>query len=86
MYFFILCYALEAFTLLSAIPHGVGIAGLEPSPLGSTYFLATAQESKQKNRTLLKFLTVKNGLVYGRQPRCRYKFVPLISTRMASRA
>jgi hypothetical protein len=35
---------------------------------------------------LLKFLTAKNGLVYGRQPRCRFECIPPSSTQMGSRA
>jgi hypothetical protein len=40
--------------------------------------------SRCVRRSLLKFLTAQKDLVYGRQPRCRSKCVPLTSTQMTS--
>ena len=37
----------------------------KPHPCCLTYFLATAQESKQRKPSLLKFLTAKNDLILG---------------------
>jgi hypothetical protein len=48
-------------------------------PCCLTYFLATAQESKQRKPSLLKLLTAKNGLFLG-----RYECIPSSSTQMAS--
>jgi hypothetical protein len=38
----------------------------------------------RKCRSLLKFLTAQKDLVYGCQPRCRYKCVPPTFAQMAS--
>jgi hypothetical protein len=49
------------------------LARFASNPFESVTSFQQPKEVTKKGRTLLKFLTAQKDLVYGRQPRCRYK-------------
>jgi hypothetical protein len=71
-------------TLRAIIPRGVRVMVFVSNPFEPDTLFQQQKRVSRKCRSLLKFLTAQKDLVYGRQPRCRYKCVRPTFAQMAS--